>query len=97
MLIKCDVLKSQIITDNPKLLSALCSLYAFKVEGANYSPQYRRKVWDGKKRFIADSGVFSTGLLSRLLEDLKRLNTVPTVEYEDPTSELYVKDIKLQK
>jgi superfamily II DNA or RNA helicase len=96
MLIKCDVLKSQIITDNPKLLSALCSLYAFKVEGANYSPQYRRKVWDGKKRFITDSGIFSTGLLSRLLEDLKRLNIVPTVEYEDPTSELYVKDIKLQ-
>jgi superfamily II DNA or RNA helicase len=96
MLIKCDVLKSIIITDNPKLLKSLCDLYAFKIEGANYSPQYKRGVWDGKKRFISDSGVFSSGLLSRLLEDLKRVNIVPTIEYETCSSDLYIKDITLQ-
>jgi superfamily II DNA or RNA helicase len=96
MLIKCDVLKSQIFTDNPELLKSLCSLYAFKVEGAAYSPQYKRRVWDGKKHFISGTGVFSTGLLSRLLEDLNRINIKPKVETDFETSNLPEIPVELQ-
>lgn len=96
MLIKCDVLKSQIFTDNPKLLKSLCDLYAFPVEGAAYSPQYKRRVWDGKKHFITNTGVFPTGLLSRLLEDLKRINIKPEIEYITNSYTLPEEEIQLQ-
>jgi superfamily II DNA or RNA helicase len=67
-----NTINSHLITDNPKLISALRDLYAFKVPGAEYSPQYRNKVWDGKKRFFSQKGEFKTGLLERVLLDLKK-------------------------
>jgi superfamily II DNA or RNA helicase len=79
MEILINTINSQLITDNPKLLAALEDLYSFRVPGAEFSPQYRRHSWDGKKRFFSKKGVFKTGLLERVLTDLKKIEATPTI------------------
>ena len=74
-----NTINSKLITDNPKLISALADIYAFKVPGAEYSPQYKRHVWDGKKKFFSKKGEFKTGLLERVLADLKKVDAKPKI------------------
>ena len=81
MQIDVGVLKSKIKTDNPKLLKALVELYAFNTPGASYMPSSRYGRWDGKTRFISSKGVFRTGLLDRVLEDLKKIDCYPDINY----------------
>lgn len=70
MEIEIGNLRSKLITDNPKLLEALHDKYGFLVPGYNYTPQYKRRVWDGKKHYFTKAGIFRTGLLSRIINDL---------------------------
>ena len=79
MKIHVGIQNSRIESDNPKLLQALYELYSFKVPGAEYSAAYKRRQWDGKTHFISKSGVFKSGLLSRLLVDLKKIECEPEV------------------
>ena len=74
-----NTINSRLVTDNPRLISALTDIYAFKVPGAEYSPQYRRHVWDGKKKFFSKKGEFKTGLLNRVLTDLKKVDADPKI------------------
>lgn len=71
MEIQVNNLTSKLITDNPKILEALHKKYSFKVPGYQYTPQYKRKVWDGTKSYFKKNGEFRTGLLHRIEEDLK--------------------------
>jgi superfamily II DNA or RNA helicase len=82
MEILVGVQKSLLKTDNPKLLKALVDLYSFKTPGAEFSPAYKRRQWDGKTNFITRGGVFRTGLLSRVLADLKKIDCEPKVTSE---------------
>jgi len=82
MKLKIDILTSKIETDNPELLKVLHDLYSFPVDGYQYSTAYKRRRWDGKKSYISKSGVFRTGLLFRLLDDLTKINAKFSVEYE---------------
>ena len=68
-----NTINSQLVTDNPKLIKALHELYSFKVPGAEYSPQYKRHSWNGKKSFFTKKGVFKTGLLNRVVADLEKI------------------------
>ena len=79
MKIHVGIQNSRIESDNPKLLQALYELYSFKVPGAEYSAAYKRRQWDGKTHFISKSGIFKSGLLSRLLADLKKIECEPEV------------------
>ena len=79
MKVHVSTLNSRIETDNPDLLRALYELYSFKVPGAEYSAAYKRRQWDGKNHFISKSGVFKSGLLSRLLVDLKKIECEPEI------------------
>ncbi len=72
-------LKSRLETDNPDLLRALYELYSFKVPGAEYSGAYKRRQWDGKTHFFNKNGSFATGLLPRLLADLRKVDCEPEV------------------
>ena len=78
-------IQSQIQTDNPDLLNALYKKYAFNVPGARYVPAYNRRrgsgarCWDGKEHFISKEGVFLSGLLSRILTDLAKIECTPTI------------------
>ena len=78
--------KGKITTDNPKLLTALQRLYTFRVPGASYSAAYRRRSWDGKKRFITNTGTFRSGLLPKILDHLKKIDCIPEVEFNPPLS-----------
>lgn len=73
MEIQVGNLTSRLITDNPKILQAFNDKYAFYVPGYGYTPQYKRKVWDGKKRYFKKDGTFKTGILPRILTDLKSI------------------------
>ena len=86
MEIHINTINSTLVTDNPKLLSALEDLYSFRVPGAEYSPQYRRHAWDGKKKFFSRRGIFKTGLLERVLGDLKKVDASPTIIDERTTN-----------
>jgi superfamily II DNA or RNA helicase len=79
MEIQINTINSRLVTDNPKLISALEELYSFKVPGAEYSPQYRSHRWDGKKKFFSKKGTFKTGLLDRVLADLDKVDAKPTI------------------
>ena len=79
MRIHINNLNSKIETDNPKLLKALYDLYTFRVPGGEYSHAYKRNHWDGKIHFISSTGTFKTGLLSRLLIDLKKIDCEPEI------------------
>lgn len=74
--------KSQIITDNPKLLDALVNLYSVIYPGARFSSAYKKRNWDGKKKFITDNGVFPTGLLPRILESLDKIDCNPELDIQ---------------
>ena len=96
MKIHVDKLNSRIETDNPDLLRALYELYSFKIPGSEYSAAYKRRQWDGKTHFISKSGVFRSGLLSRLLVDLEKVKCEPEILYNtDQSSNKYNKDYKL--
>jgi len=79
MEVHVNTINSTLVTDNPKLISALVGLYSFKVPGAEYSPQYKRRSWDGKKKFFSKKGQFKTGLLERVLADLKKVEAEPKI------------------
>ena len=82
MNIVVNTLNSRIETDNPEILDALYSLYSEKAPGYQYSPAYKRRQWDGNVHFVARNGTFRTGLLYRILEDLKKIDCEPKVLYE---------------
>jgi len=88
-------LKSRIKTDNPKLLDALVSLYSFKVPGYQFSPAYKNRRWDGKQRYISTAGIFYTGLLNRILEDLKKIDCTPDVKHKEPFIDNKLKSTKI--
>ena len=81
MKIEVNTLNSRLITDNPKIIDALYRLYAEKVPGYQYSRAYKNKHWDGFTHFVSKLGIFKTGLLSRVLEDLNKVGANPEVEY----------------
>jgi len=81
MQIDIDIQTSQLHTDNQKLLQALRSLYSFSVPGSAYTPAGRSGRWDGKTHFISAIGKFRTGLLPKVLEDLKHIDCEPTLNY----------------
>ena len=86
MKIQVGIQKSRIYTDNPKLMKALQKLYTFRVPGATYTTAYRSRSWDGKKRFISQSGVFRSGLLIKMLAHLKKIECIPEITFDPPKS-----------
>ena len=87
MKIVINTLNSRIETDNPDILDALYRLYSEKAPGYQYSPSYKRRQWDGNVHFIARNGTFRTGLLNRILEDLKKIECEPELCYgEQPNN-----------
>jgi superfamily II DNA or RNA helicase len=83
MKILVNTLNSKIETDNPDILDALYRLYSEKAPGYQYSPAYKRRQWDGNVHFIARNGTFRTGLLTRILEDLKKIECDPEIVFEE--------------
>ena len=83
MNIEIGILRSKLHTDNPDLLDALYRLYSFKVPGSEYSAAYRSRRWDGKQHFLSRSGVFRTGLLQRVISDLKKIDCLPELKYQE--------------
>jgi len=79
MQLQINTINSHLTTDNEKLVKALVDLYAFKIPGAEYSPRYKNHNWDGKKKFFSKKGHFKTGLLDRILADLKKIDAKFTV------------------
>ena len=75
-------LTSTLETDNPKIISALRDKYSFPVPGHEYSQAYRKRRWDGKKRYFGANGKFRTGLLSRIVKDLEEIGA-NEIEWEN--------------
>ena len=75
-------LTSRLETDNPEIIATLRDKYPFSVPGYQYSPAYRSKRWDGKKRYFSSQGKFRTGLLQRILKDLGKVGA-RNIEWEN--------------
>ena len=97
MNIEVGILRSKANTDNPELLDALYRLYSFKVPGSEYSAAYRSRRWDGKQHYISRSGVFKTGLLDQLLNDLKKINCHPDISYQEDNLIIVPSDWSISK
>lgn len=83
MKIHINTLNSRLETDNSDVLDALYRLYSEKAPGYQYSSAYKRRQWDGNVHFLAKNGIFRTGLLSRILDDLKKIDCSPEIVYEE--------------
>ena len=75
-------LTTKLETDNPEIIATLRDKYSFSVPGYQYSPAYRSRRWDGKKRYFNSSGKFRTGLLPRILKDLEKIGA-KNIEWEN--------------
>ena len=84
MKIIVGIQKSRIETDNPKLLKGLQRLYSFRVPGASYTAAYRKRSWDGTKKFITNNGTFRSGLLLSILGSLKKIDCAPEIHFDPP-------------
>jgi superfamily II DNA or RNA helicase len=89
-------LKARMETDNPSILEALYKKYGYRVEGCQYTTAYKKKFWDGKKRYFSKKGEFKTGILHRVLEDLKLINIQDLdIKYEfSPFESSTIKNVK---
>jgi len=68
-------------TDDTELKKALSTKYKCRVPGYQYTPQYRRRSWDGYKQFFSPvTGKFRSGLLPLICKDLDYLEREYTVE-----------------
>ena len=85
MRIIVGILSSYLETDNPSILRELGDKYAFPIPGYQYSPAYRSRRWDGKKRYFGSNGKFRTGLLPRIVDDLKAVgvDSEKDIEWEN--------------
>lgn len=97
MKITVGTLVSKIETDNPELLKTLMNLYSFRVEGYAFTSAYKNRHWDGKKKFLSAKGEFRTGLLSRIVEDIKKTGLTPIIKKENPNFSYGIKPIKKYK
>lgn len=79
MKIEVGITDSLIVTDNQKIIEVLSAKWAFPVQGYQYTPAYRRRGWDGKKRFISSKGKFNSGLLADILDDLAKIGCTPEI------------------
>tara|TARA_R100000231_G_scaffold34115_1_gene30048 strand:- start:2186 stop:3580 length:1395 start_codon:yes stop_codon:yes gene_type:complete len=82
MKISLGNLTSTLETDNPDLILNLRDKYSFPVPGHEYSKAYKQRRWDGKKRYFSSKGKFRTGLLGRILKDLRQVG-VKDIEWEN--------------
>jgi len=95
MKIQINTLNSRIISDNEDLLDSLYRLYSERTPGYQYSTAYRNRNWDGNVHFISRNGTFRTGLLQRVIEDLKKIECTPDLEYESTPHQIPIQDYKL--
>tara|TARA_Y100001938_G_scaffold145740_1_gene223072 strand:+ start:3448 stop:4842 length:1395 start_codon:yes stop_codon:yes gene_type:complete len=82
-------LTSTLDTDNPKIIAALKEKYSFNVPGHEYSVAYKKRRWDGKKRYFNSKGKFRTGLLTRILGDLKSIGADSVDLVNNPEEEFF--------
>jgi superfamily II DNA or RNA helicase len=96
MILEVSNLTTKICTDNPDLLRSLIDMYSFNDPAAFYARNKRG--WDGKKRFITQTGTIKTGLVPRLIEDLKRVDLVPEIVLKSSSVEIEIPlELKLPK
>lgn len=57
---------------SPGVFNGLRDYLSVDVPGAWFSPQYKKKIWDGKKYFLTPTGKMATGFLPFLLKHLDR-------------------------
>ena len=69
---------SKITGDFP--VSAVREVTSYLVEGSQFSKQFRKGVWDGRKHlYRVASGTFPTGLLDLVKHALETVNVAVTV------------------
>lgn len=57
--------------------------FSIRVPGAFFSPAFRNHSWDGKQKFVTDSGYFSTGLLPQVLDFIEKELNGTDIEFID--------------
>lgn len=55
------------------LLNELIELMKIKAPGYFYSEAWRKRIWDGKIKYVTDGGRFLSGLIDQVVDCLKRL------------------------
>lgn len=76
MVIQLKNIRSKIYIEDEdplRIFPKMVEYMAVAVPGAYFSPLYKAKKWDGKKRFITPKGYFNTGLLPIILTLVKDL------------------------
>jgi len=96
MKIRTGIIDSIIETDNPEIIKVLSDKWAFHVNGYQYTPTYKRGHWDGKKKFVSNTGKFKSGMLNNILKDLNQIGCQPEVirEHGEAPKRLFKRKIK---
>lgn len=73
-----DSNKSRVVGD-AKVIFELHETIKLKTPGYFFSPLYRKRIWDGFTRYVNESGVFSTGLIDIVVDELKAMKVKYTL------------------
>lgn len=67
----------------PLVFNAIKKALSIRVPGAFHSPQYGRG-WDGKKKYISETGIFKLGMLQRVIQVIENMGESYDIEdYRD--------------
>lgn len=88
--IRVDSTKSRLI-GKTKVIHKMHETLKLRAPGYFFSAAYRKRVWDGYNRYVTESGMFSTGHLDWVCEELRKLN----IKYEIEDTQTHFKDLHI--
>lgn len=72
--------KCQFLTQDTKLFNDLYNFLAFRLEGVEYTPQYKYNGWNGITHLMTKKGMFASGLLQTAIDKLTDGGSAPIIE-----------------
>src|SRR5271157_5561683 len=72
--------KCQFLTQDAKLFNELYNFLAFRLEGVEYTPQYKYNGWNGITHLMTKKGMFASGLLQTAIDKLTDCGSIPIIE-----------------
>lgn len=88
--IRVDSNKSRLI-GSAKVIHKMHDTLKLRAPGYFFSPAYRRRVWDGYTRYVSEAGMFATGNLDWICEELRKQK----VKYIIEDTQTHFKDLHI--
>lgn len=79
---KINNIQARIFSDHPNIINDLIKYMALYAENYRFMPKYKMGIWDGKIRFVDNSGIFNIGLLNIIYNFVSQYDYTD-IEFDD--------------